>query len=42
MCQERIFLGVLFLLATIGGYALVILPGIVMHIISIVNAARYK
>ena len=40
--QGRMLAGLFFLIITFIGYAVLILPGIIMHIWSIVDAANYN
>ncbi len=42
MIQERIGTGIAFFFGTILGYMLFILPGVILHIYSIIDAANYK
>jgi TM2 domain-containing membrane protein YozV len=42
LIQGRLLSGLFFLIATFIGYALLILPGIIMHIWTIVDAANYN
>ncbi|MAT51055.1 MAG: hypothetical protein CMK32_07720 [Porticoccaceae bacterium] len=42
MCQGRVGLGVAALILVPFGYLLFIVPGLVAHLISIVDAATYK
>lgn len=42
LIQGRIIAGLFFLLAVPFGYLLFVIPGIIMHIWCVVNAANYK
>ena len=42
MCQNRAMLGLLSLIMTFFGYLLFIIPGLVLHLVVIVDAAMWK
>jgi TM2 domain-containing membrane protein YozV len=42
LIQERVGLGIIFFFGTIIGYICFIVPGLIVHIICIVDAANYK
>jgi TM2 domain-containing membrane protein YozV len=42
LIQGRVLSGLFFLIITFIGYAVLILPGIIMHIWAIVDAANYN
>lgn len=42
LIQGRVMAGIFFVLCTAIGYFLLVIPGIIVHIWTIVDAAKYK
>lgn len=42
MCQGRVFTGLVTLPMVLLGYMLFIVPGLVLHLVAVVDAAQYR
>lgn len=42
MCQGKVVRGIIWLVFTLIGYVLFVVPGLILHIVCVVNAATCK